>query len=59
MKETFELILLRVSQSADIDRGELDIASRMIVNSVCEGLQITRAGIWLYDDAQSLVRCTL
>ena len=59
MKETLELILLRVSQSADIDKGELDVASRLIINSVCEGLQITRAGIWLYDEMQTLVQCTL
>ncbi|WP_370243978.1 sensor histidine kinase [Alteromonas abrolhosensis] len=59
MKETLELILLRVSQSADIDKGELDVASRLIINSVCEGLEITRAGIWLYDEKQTLVQCTL
>tara|TARA_B000000460_G_scaffold111805_1_gene78451 strand:+ start:74 stop:1426 length:1353 start_codon:yes stop_codon:yes gene_type:complete len=59
MKESLELILLRVSQSADIDKGELDVASRLIINSVCEGLQITRAGIWLYDEMQTLVQCTL
>ena len=59
MKETLELILLRVSQNADIDKGELDVASRLIINSVCEGLQITRAGIWLYDEMQTLVQCTL
>ncbi|WP_281715876.1 GAF domain-containing sensor histidine kinase [Alteromonas sp. CyTr2] len=59
MKESLELILLRVSQSADIDKGELDVASRLIINSVCEGLQITRAGIWLYDEIQTLVQCTL
>lgn len=59
MKETLELILLRVSQSADIDKGELDVASKLIINSVCEGLEITRAGIWLYDEKQTLVQCTL
>ena len=59
MKESLELILLRVSQSADIDKGELDVASRLIINSVCEGLQITRAGIWLYDEMQTLVQSTL
>ena len=59
MKENLELILLRVSQSPDIDKGELDVASRLIINSVCEGLEITRAGIWLYDENQTLVQCTL
>lgn len=59
MKEALELILLRVSQSEDIDKGELNVASRLIINSVCEGLKITRAGIWLYDQLQTLVQCTL
>jgi len=59
MKEALELILLRVSQSEDIDKGELNVASRLIINSVCEGLKITRAGIWLYDQQQTLVQCTL
>lgn len=59
MKEALELILIRVSQSEDIDKGELNVASRLIINSVCEGLKITRAGIWLYDQQQTLVQCTL
>lgn len=59
MRESLELILLRVSQSEDIDKGEIAIASRLIINSVCEGLQISRAGIWLYDEAQSKIKCKL
>jgi two-component system NtrC family sensor kinase len=59
MKEALELILLRVGQSKDIDAGELNLASRLILHSVCEGLNITRAGIWLYDEMQTLIQCTL
>ncbi|BFT29950.1 GAF domain-containing sensor histidine kinase [Alteromonas sp. D210916BOD_24] len=59
MRETLELILLRVSQSEDIDKGELEVASRLIINSVCEGLELSRAGIWLYDETQSLIQCRL
>ncbi|WP_338517916.1 sensor histidine kinase [Alteromonas gracilis] len=59
MRDTLESILLQVSQNADIDKGELSIASRLIINSVCEGLTISRAGIWLYDDAMSLIKCQL
>ena len=40
MREVLELILLRVSQSTDIDQGELALASRLIIDSVCEGLKI-------------------
>ncbi|MEC8377405.1 MAG: GAF domain-containing protein, partial [Pseudomonadota bacterium] len=59
MKEALELILLSVSQSPDIDKGELSVATELIINSVCKGLNITRAGIWLYDDTQSSIRCKL
>lgn len=59
MKESLELILLRVGQSADIDKGDLATALRLIINSICEGLKITRAGIWLYDAEQTLVKCAL
>ncbi len=56
MKEALKLILLRVSQSADIDEGELAVASRLIINSICEGLQISRASIWLYNETQSFIQ---
>ncbi|GFD91759.1 diguanylate cyclase [Alteromonas sp. KUL156] len=59
MKESLELILLRVGQSADIDKGDLATALRLIINSICDGLKITRAGIWLYDAEQTLVKCAL
>ena len=59
MREVLELILLRVSQSTDIDQGELTLASRLIIDSVCEGLKISRAGIWLYDNTQSKINCKL
>ncbi|OJF68477.1 histidine kinase [Alteromonas sp. V450] len=59
MKENLENILLHVSQSPDIDKGELETATRLIINSVSEGLAITRAGIWLYDEAHTLVQCKL
>ncbi|WP_334014886.1 sensor histidine kinase [Alteromonas sp. S167] len=59
MKEALELILLSVGQSPDIDNGELSVATELIINSVCKGLNITRAGIWLYDDTQSSIRCKL
>ncbi len=52
MREALELILLKVSQKPDIDKGDLAKASRLIIKSVCEGLEITRAGIWLYNDNQ-------
>lgn len=59
MREALELILLKVSQKPDIDKGDLAKASRLIIKSVCEGLEITRAGIWLYNDNQSHIQCRL
>lgn len=59
MRDTLELILLQVSKSEDIDKGELDVASRLIITSVCEGLSISRAGIWLWNTDQSEVHCRL
>jgi signal transduction histidine kinase len=59
MKDALESILLQVSKNVDIDKGDLPIASRLIINSVCKGLKIGRAGIWLYDDTVSLITCQL
>ena len=59
MKEALESILLTVSQSEDIDKGELAVASQLIIHSVCKGLNIERAGIWLYDTTQSHIECAL
>lgn len=59
MREDLELILLRVSQSPDIDEGVLSQASRLIIDSCCEGLRLTRAGIWLLDNDSSHIRCQL
>ncbi|MBW8191786.1 GAF domain-containing sensor histidine kinase [Neiella marina] len=59
MRDELETILLQVSKSPDIDEGSLDNASRLIVDSVCEGLQITRAGIWLLQDESAHISCAL
>ncbi|GEA13075.1 GAF domain-containing sensor histidine kinase [Alteromonas sp. KUL49] len=59
MNLDLENILLKVSQSADIDGGELDRASRLIIDSVCEGLAITRAGIWLLGQNAEIISCQL
>lgn len=59
MNVELESILLKVSQSPDIDGGELDRASRLIIDSVCEGLNITRAGIWLLGEQGDTIECQL
>lgn len=59
MREDLEKILLTVSQSPDIDDGSIELASRLIIDSICQGLQISRAGIWLLADDMACICCHL
>ena len=59
MIERLEQILLRVSLSAHIDCGDISHASRLIIDSCCEGLEIARAGIWLLDETSENIQCQL
>lgn len=59
MREELELILLKVSKSPDIDNGIIEHASRLIIDSCCQGLNITRAGIWLLEDDSNHMSCGL
>lgn len=59
MQERLENILLAVSKSADIDGGQLDKATRTILDAVMEGLQITRVGVWLYKQDATCMNSTL
>ncbi|WP_372870235.1 sensor histidine kinase [Shewanella sp.] len=59
MIESLEAILLEVSRRKDIDDGDLSAASKLILYSCCEGLQIERAGIWLLSAASESITCNL
>ncbi|MGM0630761.1 MAG: GAF domain-containing sensor histidine kinase [Pseudomonadota bacterium] len=60
MNEALENILLDVSKSPDIDGGDLEKASELILASALKGLDITRVSIWLLQpDKQSMVAAKL
>ncbi|MGM0429822.1 MAG: GAF domain-containing sensor histidine kinase [Pseudomonadota bacterium] len=60
MNEALENILLDVSKSPDIDGGDLEKASELILMSALKGLDITRVSIWLLQpDKQSMTAAKL
>ena len=59
MQNRLETLLNNVSRSPLIDQGDLNAASELILASVLEGLQVNRAGIWLYSDNLAGIRCYL
>lgn len=59
MKQILENILLTVSMDQNIDKGEIKSADRLILHSVMKGLDISRAGIWLFVDGSQGISCKL
>ncbi|WP_322407071.1 GAF domain-containing sensor histidine kinase [Idiomarina sp. PL1-037] len=60
MNDALENILLDVSKSPDIDGGDLERASELILTSALKGLDITRVSIWLLQpDKQSMTAAKL
>ena len=59
MDARLEGFMLRVSQSPLIDAGRQDEAIRLVLDTVCEGLRIARAGVWFFDASGAGVRCEL
>lgn len=59
MHDSLEDILLSVSQSPLVDNGELLAAYRLVINSLHEGLNIQRAGVWFVKSDYSEISCQL
>jgi len=59
MHADFESLLLAASRSAAVDDGRLDEAYHLVLRTVCEGLAIARAGVWLHLADRSGIRCAL
>lgn len=59
MEERLDKILLKVSKSPLIDKGELLKAYRLVISCVNEGLNIKRAGVWCLNEEHSEIHCKL
>ena len=59
MKKQLESILLQVSKSNIIDKGNLDQSIRSVLDSAIVGLNIKRAGVWFLEENSSAIQCKL
>lgn len=59
MNYVLESILLSVSQSKYIDEGDLARSARLILDTLVEGLSVSRSGIWLMNEDHDSLICRL
>ncbi len=59
MYRTLYDILHDVSKSSMVDDGDLQAAGLLILTAVIHGLQINRAGIWIFTDDKEAIRCRM
>lgn len=59
MRQQLVQLLYGVSISSDLDSGNVELAERLILNAVLDGLEIGRAGIWLLNDENTAIECRL
>lgn len=59
MRQQLVQLLYGVSISSDLDSGNVELAERLILNAVLDGLEIGRAGIWLLNKENTAIECRL
>lgn len=59
MEKRLDEILLKVSKSEVIDKGEILPSIRLVLDSSIEGLNVKRAGVWFLEDDSSAIKCEL
>jgi PAS domain S-box-containing protein len=50
-------VLVRLSKSTALERGDLKTALAEITQAAAETLEIERANIWIYNEDRSMIRC--
>ncbi|TLX48958.1 histidine kinase [Pseudoalteromonas phenolica] len=51
MDKSLEAILFEISQSPEIDSGDLKTAGSLIIQACCKGLDISRTSMWSVDES--------
>ncbi|GAA6134544.1 GAF domain-containing sensor histidine kinase [Oceaniserpentilla sp. 4NH20-0058] len=59
MNPSLETLLNKVSKSAVLDQGDLKAAATLVLESVMQGLNVQRCGIWLFQESLSGISCYL
>jgi PAS domain S-box-containing protein len=50
--------LAELAGNRTLCQGDLEAATRQITGTAAHALEVERVSVWLYDEAQSLIRCT-
>ncbi|WP_283708849.1 GAF domain-containing sensor histidine kinase [Pseudoalteromonas prydzensis] len=59
MRQQLVQLLYKVSTSSTLDDGYIELAERLIVNAIIDGLNTARASIWLLNNDNSQCHCQL
>ena len=59
MTDNFQALLLKVSTDPSLDGGDLLHSTRLLIEAALKGLNIHRAGIWLWSEDRNGIECEL